>query len=167
MTMKRFVFIFAVVLLAGCSASRLTQEEKAAKRAQVAQSVQDKLARRDYRIEVDFMHPQRVPSRHIDYGYELRVHGDSVYSYLPYVGEVRRVPYGGGKGLNFDAVMTGYTSERIKNNGTRIRMIVPNEEDTYLYTVEVMDNGRASVAVYGREHDPISFTGELRYEDKE
>ena len=77
------------------------------------------------------------------------------------------MPYGGGKGLNFDAVMTGYTSERIKNNGTRIRMIVPNEEDTYLYTVEVMDNGRASVAVYGREHDPISFTGELRYEDKE
>lgn len=162
--MKRFVFIFAVALLAGCSASRLTQEEKAAKRAQVAQNVQDKLARRDYRIEVDFMHPQRVPSRHVDYGYELRVHGDSVYSYLPYVGEVRRVPYGGGKGLNFDAVMTSYTTERIKNHGTRIKMIVPNEEDTYLFTVEVMDNGKASVSVYGRERDPISFTGELLFE---
>ena len=165
MMMKKLALIFAVVLLAGCSASRLTQEEKAARRAQVAQKVHDALARRHYRIEVDFMHPQRVPSRHIDYGYELRVHGDSVYSYLPYVGEVRQVPYGGGKGLNFDAVMTGYTSERMKDNGTRIRMIVPNDEDTYLYTVEVMDNGKASVAVYGREHDPISFSGELRYEE--
>ena len=160
--MRKVVFMIAVTLLIGCSASQLTQEEKALKRAQLAQQVCDELSRRYYQIEVNFMHPFRMPSRHINYGYELRVHGDSVYSYLPYVGEARFAPYGGGKGLHFETVASSYKEERKGKDCTRIEMLVPNDEDTYLYVLEVSDNGKSYLSVFSQNRDAISFTGELR-----
>ena len=82
-------------------------------------------------------------------------------SYLPYFGRAYNVPYGGGKGLNFTAPIASY-QEFLKRNGLRhIEIGVVNDEDTYLYTIEVFDNGSSSVDVHARQRERISYSGNI------
>lgn len=46
--------------------------------------------------------------------YTLEIRNDSVFSYLPYFGVAYNAPYGGGKSLNFNASITGYTTRALK-----------------------------------------------------
>ena len=71
------------------------------------------------------------------------------------------MPYGGGKGLNFTALLSDYQAIRAKKNLTRIEWQVRNEEDIYQYQVEVFDNGRVQLDVSPQNREPISFSGEL------
>ena len=54
--------------------------------------------------------PMKGGSKHLTSDYSLEIRNDSVYSYLPYFGVAYNVPYGGGKGLNFSAPLSEYTS---------------------------------------------------------
>ena len=103
----------------------------------------------------------RGSSRSVSFGYSVEVRNDSLISYLPYFGRAYNVPYGGGKGLNFSAPIGSY-QEYMKRNGQRhIEIGVSNEEDTYLYTIEVFDNGNSSVEVRARERERISYSGNV------
>ena len=97
----------------------------------------------------------------ISYGYSVEVRNDSLFSYLPYFGRAYSVPYGGGKALNFSAPISSYQEFQKKKNLRVIEIGVRNDEDTYLYSLEVFDNGSSTVRVYARERDRISFTGEM------
>ena len=83
----------------------------------------------------------------LSYGYYIKVSGDSLYSYLPYFGHAYRVPYGGGKGLDFAEKMTEYTITKGKGGRMNIDIKVDNREDRYTYHLEVYDNGRAFLDV--------------------
>jgi hypothetical protein len=87
------------------------------------------------------------------------VTADSVYSCLPYFGHAYRVPYGGGKGLNFAEKITDYVMQRGKDGKINIYFKVNNNEDRYDYRLEVFDNGRAFVDISSDERDRIGFAG--------
>ena len=74
-------------------------------------------------------------SKHLTSDYSLEIRNDSVYSYLPYFGVAYNVPYGGGKGLNFSAPLSEYTSTYSKKGNAKITLKVRNEEDNYLYNI--------------------------------
>jgi len=116
-------------------------------------------------VEIDYMYPMRGAGRRVDYGFDLRVQGDSVYSYLPYFGRAYNIPYGGGKGLNFSAPITDKRITMLKPDLRRIELYVVNEEDTYLYTLDVYDTGSTSLTVQMRERDRISYSGTLVTEE--
>jgi hypothetical protein len=158
---KLFLYALAALLLAACATSRLTPQERAAKAAEQADRVAEAIANRHFTIALDYVMPQRGASRRISYGYELTVHGDSIDSYLPYFGRAYRVPYGGGKALNFKAVANSYRSTRVKRDLTRIEIAIRNEEDDYLYIIDVFDNGKATLEVQARERERIGFSGEM------
>ena len=100
-------------------------------------------------------------SKSVSYGYSVEVRNDSLISYLPYIGGAYNVPYGGGKGLNFKERISSY-KESQKNNGQRqIEINVINEEDTYVYTLKVYDNGSSSIDVQSRQRDHISYSGQM------
>ena len=158
---KRFkilVFcLFVVSMLDGCA----TTEEKAEQMAELSANVSNALNNRDYKIVIDRMYPMRSSSRHVSFGYSVEVRNDSLFSYLPYFGRAYNMPYGGGKGLNFSEAIGSY-QEYMKRNGQRhIEIGVTNDEDTYLYTIEVFDNGSSSVEVRGRQRERISYSGHL------
>ena len=149
--------IVTVIILIGCA----TSEEKAAQMAELSVNVTNALNSLDYKISIDRMYPMRGGSKHVSYGYSVEVRNDSLFSYLPYFGRAYNVPYGGGKGLNFSAPIGSY-QEYMKRNGQRhIEIGVTNDEDTYLYTIEVFDNGSSSVEVRGRQRERISYSGHL------
>ena len=150
----------AVLALVACST--LTPEEKEARKVARAQAVEKALADRHYSIDVQMMYPQRGPVKNISGNYSLEVKGDTLVSYLPYFGRAFQVPYGGGKGLNFTAPILSYREGKLKKGLTRIEIVTRNDEDQYFYTLDIFENGRATVDVVARERDNIRFDGEMQ-----
>ena len=158
--MKRMIWaVLAICLLAGCTATQNLSPEKAKQQAQTTHRVNEGLEKRQYTIDVNHVYPQRMQAKALTYGYYIKVSGDSIYSYLPYFGRAYRVPYGGGKGLDFVEKITDYATSKGKNGRTNIDIKVDNSEDRYTYHIEVYDNGRAFLDVSSDERDRIGFAG--------
>jgi len=148
-----------MLLLASCgTGNRLARAER---EARIASQVEAALDARQYTIAVDWMRPLGGMPRHVNSDYELKVNGDEMDSYLPYVGEAYRLPYGGGKGLNFKAAIYNYTLIPSGDKCYLIEFDVENEEDVFHYRINVFTNGKAIIDVWARDRDSISFQGEL------
>ena len=148
-----------MLLLASCgTGNRLARAER---EARIASQVEASLDARQYTIAVDWMRPLGGMPRHVNSDYELKVNGDEMDSYLPYVGEAYRLPYGGGKGLNFKAAIYNYTLLPSGDKCYLIEFDVENEEDVFHYRINVFTNGKAIIDVWARDRDSISFQGEL------
>ena len=152
--------MMAVVLMAtSCKTNDgLTKVER---QAQVTRQVQEGLDTRHYTIAVDWMKPLGGMPRHVSSNYELKVNGDEVDSYLPYVGEAYRLPYGGGKGLNFKGTIEHYSITYPTSNRSHIEFTVTNVEDSYQFRIDVFNNGKAIIDVIARDRDAVSFDGEM------
>ena len=150
----------ACAVLCGCA----TSEERAAQKAEMARNVTKALNERNYKISVLRMNPMRGSSRSVSYGYSVEVRNDTLFSYLPYFGRAYNVPHGGGKGLNFSHPIENYQEYQKKNGQRHIEIGLTNEEDTYLYTIEVFDNGNSSVEVWSRQRERIFYTGMMEFE---
>lgn len=147
----------ASVMLSGCA----TSEERAAQKAEHAKKVVAALNKKAYTISVDRMYPMKGSPKNVSYGYSVEVRNDSLISYLPYFGRAYSVPYGGGKGLNFSECIGSYRESQKVEGQRYIEIEVKNDEDSYLYTIEVFDNGRSSINVQSRQREPISYSGEV------
>lgn len=158
---KVLLFLMGIFLLAGC-ASSLSSSEKGAKQTRIAQQVKEMLEARRYTIDVNYVYPKQMAPRHLSHGYSLRVSGDSVVSYLPFFGRAYRVPYGGGKGLDFSAPIAAYRVAEGKKGTVIIEMAVDTNEDSFVFFIELFGNGQASVNVSARERDGISYTGQVQ-----
>lgn len=149
----------AALLLASCGTSNgLTKAEQ---EAQMVQQVVNAVEARQYTIAVDWMKPLGGMARHVSSNYELKVDGDNVDSYLPYVGEAYRLPYGGGKGLNFKGKIDNYKMSKLTSNRLVIEFSVTNDEDTFHYRIDMFTNGKAIIDVIAHDRDAISFDGEM------
>jgi len=149
----------SVLLLVSCgTGSGLTKAER---EAQVTRQVQEGLDTRHYTIAVDWMKPLGGMPRHVTSNYELKVNGDELDCYLPYVGEAYRLPYGGGKGLNFKAAILDYSITYPTSNRSHIEFRVNNDEDIYFFRIDVFNNGKSIIDIIAQERDAISFDGEM------
>ncbi len=167
--MKKILFaLFTLLILVGCATTMENgvKMTKAEKKAQQIATVREVLDDRYYSVEIDMMHPQRYPSKQVSFGYSLTIHGDSIYSYLPFLGRAYRVPYGGGKALHFEALIDDYREGYDKDGLRRIEILTHNEEDRYLYIVEVFETGSASVYVSCENREHIHYTGEIDMDHK-
>ena len=156
--MNKFIFIMTSLLLVSLTAchtgSRLTKEE-------MARLVRTSIEERHFTIAVDWMRPLGGMPQHVNSNYELKINGDELDSYLPYVGEAYRLPYGGGKGLNFKAQIRNYNASYAGSNGYLIECDVPNDEDVFYYRINIFNSGKAIIDVWARDRDAISFQGEM------
>ena len=97
-----------------------TAQSRSEKKAQTERNVREAINADHYKINVDYMQPMKGRSRALTSDYSIEIRNDSVFSYLPYFGVAYNVPYGGGKGLIFNAPITGYRKESLKKGKTRI-----------------------------------------------
>ena len=154
------VFLGSILtfLLMACA----TTAERVARQAETASAVNAALADRHYKITITQAYPQRGGNVNVSHDFFLEVKGDTLVSYLPFFGRAYRSLYGGTeKGLNFTEIIRMYEPLKSKAGVTRIRMRVRNEEDSYIYTVEVSENGRASIRVQALERDDMRFDGDI------
>lgn len=151
------IFIVLAAALAGCA----TTAERMEREARTAAQVSGALASRHYTINVLMMYPQRGRAVNLTTNYSVEVKGDSLISYLPYFGRAYNVPYGGGKGLNFIAPITGYQTETDRKGITRVVLTSENEEDHYRYILEVSSSGDSYIQVQSRQRDFIRYSGRM------
>ena len=146
----------AAVLLCGCASLKMTPEEKAAQEAQI----QEDLDNRTFLIDVTQMIPRRGGSKHVT-NYSLEVDGDRLISRLPYFGQAWNIPYGGGKAMNFESKISDYIESFPKPDRRQIILSTNNGEDTYVFVIEVFNNGKTDIDVRSRNREPIGYYGNM------
>ena len=152
--------LLALVVLSGCA----TAEERAARAAERIAKVKTALTERNYKIGIERMYPMKGGAKSVSSSYSVEVRNDSLFSYLPYFGRAYQIPYGGGKGLNFSERIGSYQESQKKNGQRHIEIGVKNDEDTYIYTIDVFDNGSSQINVQPRQREPISYSGDMIFD---
>lgn len=160
MKLQRFVIglICALILASAstsCSSSRKMTDPE------VKQKVSQAVENREYTINVNQMIPMMGRAQHLTSNYSLKIKNDSVYSYLPYFGRAYSVPYGGGQGLVFDGVIVDYQQEINAKGVYQISFKSKTPEDTFVFSVEIYDNGSSQIRVNSNNRQGITFLGEV------
>lgn len=161
--MKKIVLMSAVWTLvisaAGCSASKSVSMSETD--LVTAGQVEKMLAERLYKVDFGRAYPMTAPSFPLTWPYFISVINDRVESFLPYFGRAYSVPYGGGEGLRFEGVVSGYT-ETVKKNGRReIDFKVTTREDIYDFSLTVFPLGECSLVISPSKKQSISFSGRI------
>lgn len=138
-----------------------TAQSRKEKKERTERAVKEAIESRHYKINVNYMQPMRGRSRPLTSDYSIEVRNDSVFSYLPYFGVAYNIPYGGGKGLNFNAPITDYKTQSLKKGKTKIDFKTGNEEDKYEYSLTIYPNGSTSLHVLPTNRQAISYSGEM------
>ncbi len=158
------ILLAAVAVLAGCGILNQKSPEAIAEEQKTEKLVQDKLDSKQFTVNVNYMMPTKGGSKAVNGAYSLTIDGDSIDSYLPYIGGATSVPYGGGKGLTFKDKITQYTDSGWEKDQRKISATTENGEDTLTYNITVFKNGSASIIVTSRNRDTISYRGLLDME---
>lgn len=164
--MKQYVKMIGGVVLTVSMALALancaSQQEKAERRMKMRQTVEEAVAKRQLHIGIISMNTLRYGARTVTSDFFLELRGDTLRSYLPYLGQAHQAPFTSPSiGLNFEAPILHYIESQPKSNLYRLEMNVKTEEDTYYYMVELFDTGEAFINVRSQNRDPISFSGAM------
>ncbi len=154
--------ILLSIIVMACST--LTPAEREAEKAKRAKYVAQVLKKRQYKIDVKTIYPRGSGSISATSNWSLEVKGDTLVSYLPYMGVAHSAPFGSNQGLNFTAPIKSYKDSGFKNGKHTILLTASSDDDTYDYRLEVMDNGSASIDVTPRRKDGISYSGDIAEE---
>ena len=158
---KILLFILLCGMVSACAVSEEAKREKALSKVLLAREVRNSIENRHFTIDVKICQPLRSRPINLSTLYSLEVEGDTIISYLPYFGRAYSIPYGGGKALNFQGRISAYEAAEVKDGKYLINIGVSNEEDDYLYRIQMFDNGKADIEVMSRNRDRINFTGDF------
>ena len=169
MNMKKSYFGAAIVLvfslamgISGCATSQLSKAEKAEQQARVAKAVDDSISTRSFTVEVNYVNPQRMPSRMLSYGYGVKIKdGNVIESYLPFFGQVHRAEFGEQTGLNFTDKIEHFQASRVKKDRYAVELIVRRKMERLVYRFDIFDNGKVTFTVNSDNRDSMHFTGEM------
>ena len=158
--MKKHVIslMLATLVLMSCA----TQQERAERREIMKKAVVESLAKRQMHIDIMSMNTMRYGTKSVTPDFFLELHGDSLRSYLPYLGQAHQAPMSSpAQGLNFDEPIQNIKESHPKKELSRLDIDVRTREDRYQYTIELYESGKAYIHVQSQHRDPISFDGEL------
>ena len=136
---------------------KLTKKER--KQAAVLGAI----ATKRWHIDITSMNTLRYGSRSVTSDFYLELRGDTLRSYLPYLGDAHVATMSPSIGLNFEEPVLTYKESKPKKY-TQIDVDVRTREDSYHYVIEIYDNGQAYIRVRSMNRDPISFDGTLEIE---
>ena len=159
--MKRIGIILGMLalLMLGCA----TQQEKAEQRAKMRLAVEEAVASKQMHIDIRSMSTLRYGTKIVTPDFYLELRGDTLRSYLPYLGQARVSPsFSPSIGLNFEEPVLSYKESIPKSKKyTQIDIDVKTREDSYHYVIQLYNSGEASIRVRSLYRDPISFDGTL------
>lgn len=128
----------------------------------IAQMVDDSLTNRSFKIDMNYMILNSMPSRNLEYGYYIRVNNDSIDAYIPFFGVAYRAEYGTDDGgLSYKGPMASYQVSQVRKDLRQVNIIVKKHFDEILYQIDIFTNGRASIFVRSLNREGIQYNGEM------
>jgi len=142
----------------GCA----TQQSRAEREARLQQEVHEALDAKKLHIDILSMNTLRYGSRVVTPDFFVELIGDTLNSYLPYLGQAYHAPLlSSAQGLNFKKRAENIVQSTPKSNLTRLDISVRTSEDVYQYRIEIYDSGKAFIHVRSQYRDPVSYDGNL------
>lgn len=115
---------------------------------------------RQWHIDISSMNTLRYGARSVTPDFFLELHGDTLHSYLPYLGQAYQAPMTSpSQGLNFEAPVLNYRLKHPRRSLAQMELDVRTDEDLFHYIIIVEASGQAQVRVRSLYRDPISFDG--------
>jgi hypothetical protein len=156
--MRQLIIFFAAVLMSAC----MTSAERAQRLDEKARKVAQALTESRFTVLIHNMNTQRYGAHNVTSDFYLKLRGDTLESYLPFLGRAYSAPYGTpSQGLNFTSPVKKRIESVQKNGATRPELHVSSNEDQYRYQLDIFPNGQTYIHVMAQERDAVSFDGEL------
>ena len=126
-------------------------------------TVAEAIAAKQWRIDINSMNTMRYGARSASPDFYLELRGDTLHSYLPYLGQAQVSPMlSPSIGLNFEEPVLSYKESMPKSKKyTQIDIDARTREDSYHYVIEIYDSGQSTIRVRSLNRDPISFDGTM------
>jgi len=159
--MKNFKLLLICLAVLCAGSQVLYAQSKKEKAEKKAGAVKELINSRHYTVDVLRAYPMGGESVNLTSPYSLEIRGDSLISYLPYFGRAYSIPYGGGKGLIFDAPITNYRCVINTKKTALITFESRNDEDAYQFQVDIFPSGSATIDVVPTKRQSISYQGDL------
>ena len=158
--MKKNLLILIYFVLTFVSCASL--QERAERKEQMKKAVSEAVSMKQMHIDITSMSTMRYGSRTVTPDFFLELKGDSIRSYLPYLGQAYQAPMmSPSQGLNFETKAKSMKVTQPKKELSRIEIDMKTDEDTYNYVIELYDSGKAYIHVRSLHRDPISFDGDF------
>lgn len=154
------IYFYAIILFWGLLPYSLNAQSKNER------SFKEIVDSKQYKIEVNYAHPQSGRLINLTSNYSLTIKNDSLDSYLPFFGRAYSIPYGGGDGLIFKSSIKKYEIEKEKKKEIRIKVETVTPEDSYTFFITVYKNLSADINVMMNKRSSIRFTGKLEEIEK-
>jgi hypothetical protein len=148
-------------LLTSCSVLKTAPE--------TIKEVTGKIVAKDFTILTNYAIPLRMQPVNLISEYSLTIKNDSAFAFLPYFGVARVAPYNSSEGgIKFAEKMTDFQIKtNKKSTGWEITFKVkPKAMVEYQVYLSVFDNGSATFNVNSYEKDMISFSGNMKLNEK-
>jgi len=155
MKSEKFKAAWLVLILAVASFNTLrAQDDK--KDQEVKKLIEDK----NWVFVAQSASPTGAPLRQLSYGFDLRLLGDSIVSYLPYFGRAYTAPIDPTDGgFNFTSTKFDYSIVDRKKGGWDIIIKPKDAKDVREFALTTFDNGNSTLRVTSNNRQPISFNG--------
>ena len=158
---RLFICMFTLLLI---GISPMSGQTKKQKKEETQKAIRELIEAQKIKVEVNTAYPMRGPSKNLTTNYSIEIRNDSIFSYLPYFGIAYSVPYGGGKGLIFNAKITEYKLTFDKKGTANIRFKTRTDEDSFVYSLSISTSGWADVNVTPTNRQAIWFRGSFIYD---
>lgn len=162
--MKQILFV--LTLLIGVGSVNLYAQSSQEKKEAKAQQVQNLIESKRYVINCDRIYPQRYSSRYISSGYSLEMRGDTLRSYLPYLGVAQSASYTGDNVFDFEKTYSDYQYTEGKKGRKIVTFTVENSNEVFNYEITFYTNGKVNIYIQPLQRDAVSYSGELELNQK-
>jgi homoserine acetyltransferase len=159
--MKQMMLCLCIAAVFTACTTTQNAEQKQNEQQEIAQRVVDSLDNRTFTVSFNYMTTRRFQGRALTSDYVITIQGDSLQSYLPYIGEAYRASFDNQSPLHFNGHADHYTLDKSKSEPTRVYFRALNKMETIDFRLDVFSNGRAVLYVNSTDREPISFNGEM------
>lgn len=146
--LKPVYLLLALFFFTGMNAQDLDE-------ATVKKAVQNK----EFTFKAQTAFPMGGNVRQLTPGYDLRVSGDSLSTYLPFFGRAYTAPLPGEGGIKFQSEDFSYKAKAKKKKSWEIIIEPEDTRDVRQMILRVFENGHATLMVSSNNRQSISFSG--------
>lgn len=157
------LLIFLIFTASGQEAKRKSRKAlKAEKTEQQREEIKAIVESKTFIFDVSTVNPMIGQTIQLTSNYEVKITGDSIFSYLPFFGVAYSANYGGTESpMIFTKPFETCTQEKTKN-GYLVKVSVKNENDRLDYSFHISETGMVNLVVSSVNRQTITYNGNLK-----
>ncbi|MBN8859785.1 MAG: DUF4251 domain-containing protein [Sphingobacteriales bacterium] len=153
-------YLLTGLLLLAIQVNTEAQSSKEAKKAKEVEVIQNAIDGKNYTFRAQSMVPMTGITRQLNGVYDLTISDNEITSFLPYMGRIYMPLLDPMEGpLRFTSKDFTYSASEDRKKGWTISIKPKDVRSVREFTLNVQDNGNATLQVTGNDRQPVTFYG--------